>query len=99
MRQLTLEGSERCLKQSETAVSNVSEPPRLTMGLMRDAGKGGCSPGLDPTRARGNQSGEEPREASENVIDGLHEVLALRFWRARMPGTTDSDSVELTFVA
>ena len=54
----------------------------------------------DPPGAWGDQSGGDPAEARDNVIDALREVLAVRFGTPpAVQDATDSESVELTIAA
>jgi predicted RNase H-like HicB family nuclease len=76
----------------------MSEPLRLTI-VYEDAGDGWILARIPQVRGAVSQ-GETRADARENVIDALHEVLAVRFGAApELAAVADSELLELTIAA
>ena len=76
----------------------MSEPLRLTI-VYEDAGDGWVLARIPQVRGAISQ-GETRERARANVIDALHELLAVRFGTPpQLAPATDSDSLELTIAA
>lgn len=76
----------------------MSEPLRLTI-VYEDAGDGWVLARIPQVRGAISQ-GATRQEARENVIDALHELLAVRFGSPpELADAGDGDSLELTIAA
>ena len=76
----------------------MSDPLLLTI-VYEDAGDGWVLAQIPQVRGALSQ-GKTREEARENVIDALHELLALRFGTPpEVASPADSDSLQLTIAA
>ena len=74
--------------------------PLLNLTIVFESGEDGWVVASVPEVPGAHSQGKTREEARENVIDALHEILALRFGeRASVGEAADSESLQLVIAA